>query len=164
MDKYIEQYIHIRDRLMEQLQPMMEVYATGMWDPLMRFMIVKDLQSVVDKQLSYEFPDFPISYMPKIKIKVDESIHFIEAGVQAFLNKTKGLMFLGNVDHGGATYDLYCRESWDPHFSHVFYARYGHEEESYDKGSKEPAAEYMMGIQTPLSIAYSFAIDEGYIS
>jgi len=164
MDDYIEQYIEIRDRLMCKLQSMMEVYMTGMWDPLMRFIIIKELQQLIVSELSGEFPDFPIKYLPKIKIKVDESIFFIEAGVQMYLNTTGGLTFLGNVDHGGVSYDLYCRDSWDPSFSHVFYARYGHEEDSFEKGSKQPAAEYMMGMMTPLSIAYGFAVDEGYVA
>ena len=164
MDKYIEQYVHIRNRLMEQLQSMMEVYMTGMWDPLMRHLIVKELQALIVRDLSREFPDFPVSYLPHIKIKVDESIHFIEAGVQAYLNKTKDLMFLGNVEHDGVMYDLYCRDSWDPYYSHVFYARYGNEDDAFDKGAKTAAAEYMMGMMTPLSIAYGFAVDEGYVA
>lgn len=164
MDEYIEEYIQIRDRLMQQLQSMMEVYMTGMWDPCMRYIITKEVQELIARELAREYPDFPIEYLPHIKIKVDESIYFIEAGVQAYLNTAKGLNFLGNVDHDGITYDLYCRESWDPNFSHVFYARFGHDAESFEKGSKQPAAEYMMGMMTPLSIAYSFAIDEGYIA
>ena len=164
MDIYVEQYIHIRDTLMNKLQSMMEVYMTGMWDPLMRHIIIKEIQSLVVTDLSREFPDFPVSYLPHIKIKVCEDIHFIEAGVQSYLNKMRDMIFLGNVDHGGATYDLYCRDSWDSNFSHVFYARYGHDDELFDKGAKEPAAEYMMGMMTPLSIAYGFAVDEGYIS
>lgn len=164
MDKDIEQYIYIRDKLMQRLQTSMEVYASGMWDPACRYVFIKELQQLMTRELSREFPDFPVSYLPKIKIKVDDSIFYIEAGVQAYLNKTKDLMFLGNVEHDGVMYDLYCRDSWDPYFSHVFYARYGHEDDAFDKGSKEPAAEYMMGMVTPLSMAYGFAVDEGYIS
>lgn len=164
MDKYIEQYMHIRDKLLEQLESMIEVYMTGIWDPCMRYILVKELQALIVRELSREFPDFPVSYLPHIKIKINESIRFIEAGVQTYLNTTKDMIFLGNIDHDGITYDLYCRESWDPNFSHVFYARYGHEDDSFYKGSKTAAAEYMMGIMSPLSIAYSFAVDEGYVA
>jgi len=164
MDTQIEEYIQIRDSLTYQLQSMMEVYMTGLWNPLMRYVIVKELKELIIRELSREFPDFPIQYLPHIKIRVCEDIHVIEAGIQQYLNTTGGLTFLGNVDHGATTYDLYCRNSWDPRFSHVFYARYGHEQNSFERGSKQPAAEYMMGMMTPLSIAYSFAIDEGYIS
>jgi len=164
MNEYVEQYIIIRDRLMQQLQSMMEVYMTGMWDPMMRHIIIKELQDLIVRELSREFPEFPVQCLPHIKIRVCEDIHFIEAGVQTYFNNIKDLTFLGNVDHDGVTYDLYCRNSWDPNFSHVFYARYGHEDNSFEKGSKEPAAEYMLGMMTPLSIAYGFAVDEGYIA
>ena len=163
MNEYVKQYIDIRNSLIEQLHPMMDVYTTGMWDPLMKHIIIKELKQLIIKELSREFPDFPIQYLPHIKIKADDGEPFIEAETQAYLNQTNGLTFLGNTDHGGVIYDLYCRESWDPNFSHVFYARHGHESSSYEKGSKTAAAEYMIGMQTPLSIAYGLAIDEGYI-
>ncbi len=164
MDDYVEEYITIRDSLLNQLRSMIEVYSAGMWDPLMRYIIVKELQQLVVTDMSAEFPDFPVQYLPNIKIKFDDDTRFVETGIQVYLNKTGGLIFLGNADHDGIVYDLYCRESWDPNFSHIFYARYGHDENSFDLGSKEPAAEYMLGMMTPLSIAYSYAIEEGYIS
>ena len=70
MDEYVEQYIQIRDRLLGQLESMLEVYMTGMWDPLMRHIIIKELRELIVRQLSAEFPDFPINYLPHIKIKV----------------------------------------------------------------------------------------------
>ena len=77
MDKYVEQYIHIRDTLMNKLHSMMDVYMTGMWDPLMRHIIIKEIQAIIVRDLSREFPDFPVSYLPHIKIRVSEEIHFI---------------------------------------------------------------------------------------
>ena len=162
MNEYIEQYVEIRDKLVSQLHSMVEVYLTGIWDPLMHH--ISEVQKLIAKELTCDYPEFPEQYLPNLKIKVDESIHFIEASVQAYLNVSCGLTFLGNTEYGGMMYDLYCRDSWDPQFSHVLYARYGHDEASFDKGAKEPAAEYMMGKMTPLSIAYGFAVDEGYIA
>lgn len=164
MDEYVEQYIQIRDRLLSQLESMLEVYMTGMWDPLMRHIIIKELRELIVRQLSAEFPNFPINYLPHIKIKVCEETHWIEAGVQSYFNKMNDLIFLGNIEHGGIEYDLYCRESWDSNFSHIFYAKNGHDDNAYEKGSKKPAAEYMMGIMTPLAIAYGFAVDEGFVA
>ena len=164
MDDYIEEYIKIRYKLREQLQTMIEVYLSGTWDPLMKHYIIKELQQLVVKQLSYEFPDFPVPYLPHIKIRFDNDIHFVEASVQEYLNTDSSLIFLGNAEYDSCVHDLYCRESWDLRFSHVFYTRYGHEEYAFEKGSKKPAAEYMMGISTPLSMAYELAINEGYIS
>lgn len=164
MDKDTAQYIKIRDQLMTELQSMIEVYLTGIWDPLIKHVIIKELRHLVNRQLKEEYPDFPAKYLPQIKIRVDDPSHTIEVGIQAYLNKSEDLSFLGNVDHDEVTYDLYCRESWDPRFSHVFYARHGHSDSAFEKGSKEPAAQYMMGQITPLSIAYSFAVEEGYIA
>ena len=163
MNDYVEEYINIRMRLCSHIHEMAEVYLTGCWDPMMIHIIIKELKQIIVKELSHEYPDFPIEYLPKVKIKVDTDSQFIEIGVQEYFNETPDLIFLGNIEHDYVIYDLYCRDSWDPYFSHVFYARNGHEENAYEKGSKEPAAEYMMGIMTPLSIAYSFAIDEGFI-
>lgn len=164
IDNYKEEYITIRYKLMEQFQTMIEVYLTGTWDPLIKHCIIKELQQLIVKYLSYEFPDFPISYLPHIKISFNDNIHFVGASIQEYLNTERNLMFLGNTEYDSCIYDLYCRESWDPNFSHVFYARYGHDEFSFEKGSKRPAAEYMMGISTPLSIAYNLALNEGYIA
>ena len=162
MNEYKEEYITIRYKLMGQLQTMLEVYLTGTWDPLIKHCIIKELQQLIVKYLSYEFPEFPIRYFPHIKINFD-NIHFVGASVQEYLNMDNSLMFLGNIEYDGIIYDLYFRESWDPRFTYVFYARYGHDESSFEKGSEKPAAEYMMGISTPLSIAYELAINEGYI-
>lgn len=163
MDDLIKQYIEIRDHLGATITQMCEVYLTDIWDPLMRYMIIKDLNQVISKDLSYEYPDFPIEYLPKVKFRVDTKETSIEAGIQIYFNKDSNLYFLGCIEHDNIDYDLYCRESWDPYISHIFYARNGHTSESFEKGAKEPAAQYMMGKMTPLSIAYSFAIEEGFI-
>jgi len=164
MDTHIEQFIAIRDRMMTELRSMIEVYLTDMWDPLMKHIIIKEVQNLIKMEMKRGNPEFPKKYLPQVKIKVEDSTYFIEIGIQTYLNKDLSLIFLGNVDHDAITYDLYCRESWDPRFSHVFYARHGHDDGAYEKGSKEPAAQYMMGQVTPLSIAYSFAVEEGYIA
>jgi len=164
MNDYKEEYITIRYKLMGQLQTMLEVYLTGTWDPLIKHCIIKELQQLIVKYLSHEFPDFPIPYLPHIKISFDDDIQFVGASVQEYLNTDSHLIFLGTTNYNECIYDLYCRESWDVRFTYVFYARYGHDESSFEKGSKKPAAEYMMGISTPLSIAYERAINEGYIA
>lgn len=163
MDKCIDQYIEIRDCLYNKVQQMCEIYFTKIWDPLMKYLIIKETKQLVTRELAHDFPRFPVDYLPQVKFRIDEKDYYIEAGIQIFLNKYRNLYFLGNIEHGGADYDLYCRESFDPNFSYVFYARYGHDDDSFMKGSREPAAEYMTGIVTPLSIAYSFAVEEGFI-
>ena len=163
MDEYVVEYITIRERVLEKLRDMVDVYLTNIWDPMMKYMIIKEVQLLLNRELKNEYPDFPHKYFPNVKIKIYEEEHEIEIGIQEYLNKDTTLMYLGTTEFDCRLYDLYCRESWDSSVSHIFYARYGHGDTLFDKGSKEPAAQYMMGIITPLSTAYSFAIDEGLI-
>lgn len=164
MENYIEEYIKIRSCLLNKLQQMIEVYLSEVFDPFIQYIITRNFQRVINEILSYDFPDFPSEFLPSVKIRMNNNTYFIEADVQIYLNKDPSLIYLGNTNHNNCQYDLYCRESWDLSVSHVFYARNGHEDSSFEKGASEPAAQYMMGIKTPLSIAYSLAVDEGYIS
>jgi hypothetical protein len=163
MNDLVSQYVEIRDSLMGRLDQMVDVYLTEIWDPLMKFLIVKELQKMITTELAQEFPDFPIKYLPHVKIKIDEDNRMIEAGLQYFFNSDTHLNYLGNIEHAGGIFDLYYRDSWDPMVKHIFYARNGHDENSYEKGSKTAEAEYFMGMMTPLSIAYSFALEDGII-
>jgi hypothetical protein len=158
----IKQYIEIRDYLKDYLFQMTEVFFSELWDPLMVHIVIKELRQLITKELSYRYPDFPIDYLPQVKISKDDDA--VEAGIQIYFNSDKSLRFLGCIEYDSINYDLYCRKSWDPYFSHVFYARNGHAEDAFEKGSKEPAAEYMIGKLTPLSIAYSFAVEEGFVN
>ena len=99
MNDYKEEYITIRYNLMEQLQTMIEVYLTGTWDPLIKHCIIKELQRLIIKSLSYKFPDFPIQYLPHIKINFDDDIHFVGASIQEYLNTDTSLIFLGNTEY-----------------------------------------------------------------
>lgn len=164
MDDLIQDYIKIKTRLQEVLEEMINVYLTGIWDNYMYVYIIKEMQNLVRNQLVAEFPDFPIAYLPQIKLRVIPEEHLIEAGIQQFLNKDQNLIFLGNSDIGENNYDLYCRKSFDPRFDYVFFARYGHTQECIFKGSKSAAADYMLGKQTPLSVAFELAVEEGFVS
>jgi hypothetical protein len=163
MDNLIQDYIEIKNRLQEILEEMIEVFLCGIWDNYAYIYIVKEMQTLIKTQLANEFPDFPIVYLPQIKLRVDNDDQLIEAGIQQFLNQDQNLIFLGNVDVGPDNYDLYCRKSYDPRFDYVFFARYGHTQECIFKGSKSAAAEYMLGKQTPLSVAFELAVEEGFI-
>lgn len=164
MNEPIQDFIEIKTRLQQVLEEMVNVYLTGIWDNLMYVYIIKEMQNLIKNQLAEEFPDFPISYLPQIKLKVIPEEKIIEAGIQQFLNQDQNLIFLGNVDVGENNYDLYCRKSFDPRFDYVFFARYGHTQECIFKGSKSAAADYMMGKMTPLSVAFELAVEEGFVS
>lgn len=164
MDQIINDYCEIKNRLQQVLEEMINVYLTGIWDNLMYVYIIKEMQNLIKNQLAEEFPDFPIPYLPQIKLKVIPEEKIIEAGIQQFLNQDQNLIFLGNVDVGENNYDLYCRKSFDPRFDYVFFARYGHNQECVFRGSKSAAADYMLGKQTPLSVAFELAVEEGFVS
>jgi len=160
-DPNIPLFIEARDYLVSTIEEKANIYLSGMWDPLSRFILIRETYKVINRELHDKFPDLPKEYLPQCKIRVDEESLSLEIGIQVYLNQDPKTIFLGNIDTAGVNYDLYYRESWDPNFKYVFIARYGHDPISVLKGSKTPAAEYMMGIQSPLSIAYHLALEEG---
>lgn len=159
----VDQYIEIRDHLFHNLYSLTELCFTEIWDPIIKYNLIQETNKLIDQQLKCFFPNFPCIYLPKVKFKVNDDEREIEAGIQMFLNTIPDLKFLGTNEMGDDIYDLYIRESWDSNFSHVFYAKYDHPDNAFLKGSKVAAAEYMIGKVTPLSVAYSYALDEGYI-
>lgn len=160
---YIEEFIEIRETLTRKLDELLDVYLCGIWDPLMCHIINKELKQIITRDILSEFPSFPQKYIPEIKIKYPTELEHIETYIQSYLNTDDSLIFLSNIELGGSIYDLYCRESWDPSVPYVFYARYGHSYESFLKGAKTAAREYLIGAVTPLSIAFSCAVDAGFI-
>lgn len=164
MDEYLNEFINIRESIIEKLDSMIEVYLCDIWDPLMVHTISKELQQLIVRELMYDYSDFPTKYLPRIKFKISTDTGELDTSVQMYLNPDTSLNYLASVELGDIVYDLYCRESWDPSVSHIFYARFGHDYNSFIKGSKVASKEYFMGAMTPLSIAFQLAIDDGYIS
>lgn len=161
--EYLEDFIEIREILTAKLNELLEVYLCDIWDPLMSHLIIKELKHIITRDISADFPTFPTKYIPEIKIKLYRETEQIEVSTQVYLNTDSSLTFLSSIELGGSLYDLYCRESWDPSVSHVFYARYGHDYNSFLKGSKTASKEYFIGAITPLSIAFSIAVEDGFI-
>jgi hypothetical protein len=165
MNELTQDFIEIKTSLNQILRDMIQVYLSEMWDnEFMYVHIMKEMQNLIKTELVHEFPDFPVDYLPQVKLRFDSDEQIIEAGIQQFLNQDQNLIFLGNVDVGENNYDLYCRKSFDPRFDYVFFARYGHTQECIFKGSKSAAADYMLGKQTPLSVAFGMAVEEGFVS
>ena len=99
-----------------------------------------------------------------LKLEIDVCEFFsIEVNIQSFFNQDINLVFLANVDFNSENYDLYYRESYDPGVTHVFFAKFGHSPDLIIKGARTAAAEYFMGKQTPLSLAYHIAHEEGVV-
>jgi len=164
VDELIEQFIEIREYLMCQISQMIEVYFTGMWDPCMKFVIIKETNIILDKLIEQEYPEFPKKYYPKVKFRIFEDEHEIEAGVQMYLNKQPNLTFLGTSELGDSPFDFYLRKSWDPSCEYMFFARYGHTADNIYSGAKVAAAEYFQGAMTPLSVAFGMAVEDGFIA
>ena len=164
MHELTDQFIEIRDYLKSNLMQMTEVYMTGIWDPCMKFMIIKETNKIIETMLSDEFPDFPTRYLPKVKFRIFEEDHEIEAGVQEYLNTKRDLIFLGTSEVDSSNFDFYIRKSWDSTVEYMFYARYGHIIDNCYSGAKVAAAEYFQGIMSPLSVAFGMAVEDGFIA
>jgi hypothetical protein len=177
-NSFIDKFIEARDYLSENLESMITTYLCGLWDPLIEFVILKELNSIIDNSLENMFPDLPKHMVPKYCYRIFKDASYddseddeensdveVEISVQRYLNKQRGLMFLGNYcEYSGVAYDLYCAPYYDGLNNFLFYARYGHVEENCYTGSAEARAEYNLGVMTPLSVAYGMAVHDGYIN
>jgi len=163
MDKIINDFIEIRDFLLDSIDDKLDFYLKDLWDPISSHILIDHFYKVVEKDLHNIFPFFPKEFLPKIKLRLNYDDQTIEKSTQRFLNKEKYFIFLANVDIEQENYDLYYKTSFDPRKPYVFFARYGHKNSSILKGSKSAAAEYFMGKHTPLSIAYHIAHEDGVL-
>ena len=164
MENLVEQFLEVRQYLVSHLEQMANVYFTQIWDPLMKFMIIKETNNLIENLLIDVFPEFPIKFLPKVKFRIFDEEHEIEAGVQSFLNTKPDLIFLGTSELECNPFDFYIRKSWDPSVQYMFVARYGHDIDNQYSGAKVAAAEYFQGIMSPLSVAYGMAVEDGFIS
>lgn len=158
-----QQFLEVRQYLVDSMEPIVETYLTGMWDPHIKFVLIKETYNLINNDLKENFPNMPEHLYPKVKFRIFEEELNIECGIQTYINQERNLKFLGTSGIYGVLYDLYYRESYDPRFDYVFIARYGHEPDHYFSGSKSAQAEYYLGQITPLSIAYGMALDNGYL-
>jgi len=159
----IESFCVARQYLVESIEPLIDTFLTGMWDPHIKFTLVRDTTKIIDNDLSKVFSDIPKKYLPKVKIRLHDDIEMTEVSIQNFYNKDNYTAYLGSAGIGHELYDFYCRESFDPRFDYVFTAKFGHGFDEYYSGSKTAAAEYYIGAATPLAVAYGMAVDEGII-
>ena len=163
MDDLIELYCQARDYLLENLTQKIEVYLTGVWDPFVKHILIRETVDIIENELIELFPDLNLRYLPKCRFRMFEEDMEIEAGVQNFYNHEPELTFLGSSIIGYEAFDCYYRGSYDPRFDYMFISRYGHAVDDYFVGSKTAEAEYYLGQQTPLSLAYGLAIQDGFI-
>jgi len=162
-DQLVEKFIEARDYLLESITEKIEVFMSNIWDPLSKYIVIKETNQIIKTELSIKFPELPEIYLPKCKFKIFEDEQIVEAGVQWYFNPEPSLIFLGSTEVGSNIYDMYCRGISTPHFDPLFIARYGHDKNSRFIGSNIARQEYYLGAMTPLSVAYSMAVDDGLV-
>jgi len=164
MDKMIDEFCSVREYIINNISQNIECFMTRIWDPMIKYVIIRETNLIINKDVIRKFPDFPEKYIPKIRFRLYENDeNDIEVEIQNYFTNEHNLTFLGAVTINSVPYDCYIRDSWDPRFKYMFSTRYGHNIESVFTGSKTAEAEYKVGSITPLSIAYSLAIDDGFI-
>ena len=163
MTDYAKLFTDARDYLVETITPTIECYLTGIWDPHIKYIIIKETNDIIDRDLALKFPTLPAKLRPQVKFRIFENELNIECGIQNFLNPDTRAIFLGTAAFLDACFDFYYRESYDHRPDHVFIARYGSDRSSYFKGSKTAKVEYRTGQHTPLAMAYGMAREDGYI-
>ncbi|MFW9872201.1 MAG: hypothetical protein ACFFG0_03790 [Candidatus Thorarchaeota archaeon] len=163
MKKLIKDFVKIKTFLKDSVDDKLDFFLTDSWDPISRHILIQELYKTLANELHNTFPNFPEEYLPKIRFKVIEEENIIEKHIQSFFNDDKRLIFLANLDIGSTNYDLYYRKSYDISVPFIFFAKYGHKNDSLIKGAKTAAAEFLMGKCTPLSVAYQIAQEEGIL-
>jgi hypothetical protein len=163
-DDLYKQFCEIRDFMLSNLQIKLNTFFCDAFDAFNSHILCTETVKIIKQEAVNEYPEYPIQYFPKCKIKCNVEERSLEIGIQEYFDPDLSLIFLANVEIEGIKYDLYCRLSSHPSFQYDFIARHGHAPNMKVEGSKTAAAEYMLGWSTPLSIAFAFAIEEGFVS
>jgi len=159
----LDTFIGARDYLVKNIDPTIQAYLCGIWDPYSRFIIAREINSMISKELIEKFPELPEHLQPRFKYRVHEKDSEIEINIQKYICTDCNLEYLGAIGISSVLYDLYYRDAYDGTDDKYFIARYGHIYDSYFSGTKTAEAEYYMGQATPLSVAYGMAINDGII-
>lgn len=163
-DDLYKEFCNIRDFMFGNIQLKLNTFFCDQFDAFNNHIVVTETIKIIREEAIREFPDYPVQYFPKCKIKANSEEKTLEIGIQEYFDPDLSLIFLANVEIEGINYDLYCRRSAHPSFEYDFVARNGHDPNMKIEGSKTAAAEYMLGWSTPLSVAFAFAIEEGFVS
>jgi hypothetical protein len=159
----VKQFIQAREYLIAKLPGSIETFLTEMYDPFNRHIVIKQTTDILMNQVGEMFPMIPPDHLPKIRFKIHEEYKEIEVGVQYFYNIQNGLTYLGTTNIDTENFDFYVRPSYDPQFDYRLISRFGHEQDDFISGTKTAEAEYYLGQRTPLSFAYSLALEDGFI-
>lgn len=163
MENYIEEFSEARNYLIETIEPTIQAYLCDVWDPMVKFVVIREVNKIIKEDLTERFPNIEERYLPQFNYRMLDDVMEVELSIQTYYNGQPNLKFLGGASIGAVLYDLYYHDLFDGTDDPYFIARYGHLYENYMSGSKTAEAEYYLGAATPLAIAYGIAIEDGII-
>jgi hypothetical protein len=163
MENYIEQFSEAREYLVETIEPTILAYLCDVWDPMTKFVVIRELNKIIKNDLVTKFPDIENRFLPQFNYRMLDEVMEVELSIQTYYNPQPNLKYLGAASLGAVLYDLYYHDIFDGKDDPYFIARYGHLYENYMSGSKTAEAEYYLGAATPLAVAYGIALEDGIV-
>jgi len=159
----IDNFCEARKYLVEQIDPYIQTFLCGIWDPCIKFTLIRDTQKLINEDLLNKFPDVTPKYLPRVNFRLYDDVEMTQVSIQNFFNSEVSLSYLGSAGLGVESFDFYYSESFHPNFKYTYTAKFGHGFEQYYSGTKTAEAEYLLGQVTPLAVAYSMAMEDGII-
>ena len=165
MDDIQKSFSVIRKHLQISLYKKAEFFLQyEMIDPYIKFTFLTGIYNILKKEMIRLYPDFPLKFLPQCKMRIFAETLDVEIAVQNYMNYKKDLIFLGCININNIAHDLYIKDTKNIAYDQMFFARYGNDKYQVHSGSKQAVDEYMLGIESPLSIAYSLALEDGLIA
>ncbi len=159
----VEIFGQIRVEILKEIRDALPVFFCDAWDPMCEFTVTRDVSKLISETTAEKFCDFPEEYFPRYKFRrsYNDNSH-MEIMVQEYFCNVRGLNYLGTVFLGNELFDVYLRPSYFlGDFSLL--VKFGHGDNDFITGNAQAEHEHEMGMQTPLAVAYQFALDEGAI-
>jgi len=154
--------------LAKTIQSMLQICVSDLkLDIWIETVLSQELKRLIDSSMIKEFPDlsqFMPQYSYRLLKQADKGLIGVHLSIQTYINKQRGLSFLGNYITEGMCHDLYLAPYYDGINSFLFYARYGHMNENFTSGASDARSQYHLGMESPLSVAYGMAVHDGYIN
>ena len=160
----IRNFLMLKNHLQSSIIKKAEVYLHYKFDdPFIKHAFLQELYNLVRREMIDMSPSFPHDLLPKCKMRIFPETLDVEITVQNYLNMKKDLLFLGSIDINDKPHDFYIKDNQNIAYDHMFFARYGNDNLKVHSGSQQAVDEYMLGVESPLSIAYALAIEDGLI-
>lgn len=162
-DDLIKKFNEIKGTLVNKLEPLVTTYFGGVFNPLMKFHIVRETQRLAEEEIKDMFPDFPYHLLPQFKFS-NTPEGDVEIFVQEYINGLNGWKYIGTITmDGNELLDVYIKFAVFSSNEFTLMVKYGHGIKDYYYGGAQAQEDYLAGKFTPLSAAYQLALDEGEI-